>query len=258
MVTNYLEDLIHKGLASVRTMVVGAGGTNILRVPENNYIVITQFKYFYFNQFQYESTELDPAFLEVVRAKSVQQISFSSPKSFNHFIIKSPERLDFFLESEQENGGQYQINGHCDFDTYMVHSEDVIITIVTAPGDDDSIAIAAGFLPGLTKAKNTPLDIGTIGSDLPEATTLQLFHTNGAPKDFIFDPVTKDFSGNALGGAFPNPVVNNLQFAVTNQSKLDTTIFGGEGVTARVSPIVNIQYVMIQKQIDTTVAATTN
>jgi hypothetical protein len=48
MLTRGLEEAIQKGLAQYKTFVFGAGGVGRIPVPDESFIIITGFKYFYF------------------------------------------------------------------------------------------------------------------------------------------------------------------------------------------------------------------
>ncbi len=121
MLTTELEKLILKGKAVWKTTTVGASGMLNMSIPQDRYIVITDFKYFHFIDPNFDEVPPDQLvdginqYQEYVK-RSVHQIRFESKKSSNTFVIKEP----IILSSVEFGGGPVTVVnsiGHIGIDT---------------------------------------------------------------------------------------------------------------------------------------------
>jgi len=254
MVTRYLEELIHKGEATYKTAVLGTGAVSVIRLPPNRFAVITDFTYFYWNPNQYL---VDNGInLEDIRATSVHQITFRSTKSTNRFMVKNPERID-------QTGAMgppqdvVQINGYAQFDTYLMHENNIFVEILHQPGDNNN-AIASILIPRTSNNVTPPLGYGVEGNGFP---VVAAFGQSGGALDIVAElPLTSEFTPDFIVG--PNEgqkAVNNKQFLVADDTVFEPPFSGGfpgDGTEQRVLPIMNIGYVEIRRKSDTQVQST--
>jgi len=238
-----LLKLIDEGTAKSKTAVIGWSGSNILQVPDGCYIVITNFKYFYF--IPYVGVDMSALSLTDMRDKlikhSVQQIRFKSVKSNNHFVIRCPFELS--KDSAGGNVIKWKTGGYADFGTYLVHESDVSISICTCPDLtllDNEYEIA----PQGTNKSEAPCDYGVDGSTFAFPAVQKV--DNDVFNGFVNLPLTSKYTPvvadryNFCGMELPVDHFTSLENWQTNT------------VSKKLSqylnfPIVNIQYVEIPK-----------
>ena len=243
MISAGLEQLILTGKAVWRQVSVGASGTLRIRVPENKFIVITDFTYFHFLDSENNTNILldDQAFIanftEYLK-KSIHTIRFKSKCSTNSFIVKEP--VQFFSEFF-DLAKFITSNHHVKFDTYMIHDEDVVIEIISQYFGDQAFILTFAQPNIDNKMNNSPFGHADINTTL-----VQLFGSNliPVPSDMQIKQLIDNYTGVIPPSGFD---VNNLQFPYVQN--ITTLLYGGGG-TANIEffrnlPIINISYVEI-------------
>lgn len=129
MLPSGLEAWIQKGKAQYKTFVLGGSGVGTIPIPTSKFIIITDFDYFPFID--------NPGHASLHR---IFQVSFSSQKSKNHYVIRSNNNLFHFQR-----------------DCYLVHEGDVNIDIVSVP---PSLLWTTTYLPLPPISQEQPLPVG--------------------------------------------------------------------------------------------------
>lgn len=245
MVTPYLEKLIHEGKAVWKHVSLGISSAPLLKVPNDSYIVITEFTYF--NFIDYPNPKMIPveSFDEMMR-RSVHQVKFTSKTSDNVFVIKDGFDHNYAGETDQINYAQINSNGHVQFQTYMLHSEDVKISIVIAPPTDFfNLPVILQTPPDdRTKRKPPPEDFGTVSA----ATNVNVI------TDFFDNVPVPPLTGfSYFPAGYPSvvpigfPFVNEyLRFPVDAATDLQAPNPGTYEFWRNV-PIINLSYVLIKE-----------
>jgi len=236
-----LIKLIHEGYAQYKTYAWGYSNSGFLPVRNDKYIVIIGFKFWHFIDLL--TSQMDD--INAVWLRSVKQIRFRSRKSNNHFIIRQPIRdianpppaLEFF----------YDTWGHTEYkDLYLVHEQDVAIDVVNSPSEDD-INVFAANAPSRTAKPPIPTSFGTEAT-VPE--TLVFIHDfslgGGGNLDTMETvPIAKD-NTDTPGFGFTMRA-NQVEFPVSAFSGIGVVEIG-EGRASRLAPLVDIQYIEIDKE----------
>jgi len=224
MVSYLLEKLIHEGVARYNTHVIGSSGVGRIKVREKSFLVITDFTFYHFSDTG-QGGVADPD--EWLR-RSVHQLDFSSEKYRNHYVIRGD--VNTIMVPGSDN---YSL-GHSKYDTYLLHTSDVHINIITMPGAD-TWATNYSAVPGESQEFPPPLgysgllavrenDLGTPGVQyLPLGVpgSAPLVATGGYRDQFRADVIAQ----------------NVLQDPSGASAKLTGTY-----------PIVNIGYVQVNKE----------
>lgn len=218
MITPKLENMIHEGIASARTFVCGFGGSNVLEVPEGKYIVIHNIIYmpFYDAPEIYHSNQQD---LEIL-TRINKQIELRSQKTDNHFIVR-------------DSGLFVQVP--LSIDTYLVHFSDVAVTLLHVP-QIAPMSYVDGNLPITSTILEKPLGYGNLDS------TKQV---HIYPPDMQYVPENAE---NA--GVTPEPSYRKqfkLDHTINTALQLMGSVAPSGYLLDRAFPIVNIQYVLINK-----------
>jgi len=219
---------IHAGEAAFHTAVLGAAPTNVIRVPDNKYIVIVTFTSFHFLD-QASSGDIPGSFLN-----RVYQIEFQSNKSQNHFVLRSDLRIDIAAGAETAIA-----TGSTTFNTYLVHLDDVNVIVIkenpfpwtTSLGD---------IPPGLS---GQPPPLGTEAGVKGAFPVILDIEYAGALA--VSNPLTSKFH-TKVGG--PGNQYNGLRFSVTATSKFSGLGFPNVNNSGPGSyPIINVGYVLVNK-----------
>ena len=224
-----LEKLVLSGQAVLKTNVIGHSGHSVLEVSKNSLIIIVEFDYQNFVDYE------DPDDLSNVVERSVHQLQFRSPKSSNHFIIREPlNTLGVTMPSQINN-----VNGTYRKETFLIHEGNVEISIVLVPSPAGG-ANLLGTAPSELGAQQPPLGYGTGAT----AILSTIGYIDGVfANEYV--PLTRKFTPFTFGVFF-----NTSQFlAPVNPFTALEPTFTGSNVGARSYPIVNVTYVEILRSL---------
>lgn len=229
-----LEQLVLSGKAKLKTNVVGKSGQSVLQVAKDRLIIIVEFDYQNFIDY------VDPTDQDMILDRSVHQLSFKSKKSKNHFIIRDQLNTLGVNTPTQINN----VNGYYRKETFLIHTGNVIVQIVTALPTTGVLSVA-GHAPGQLGPEEPPLGYGTA------TPILQTVNESDALASTQYDPLTVDFTPFTLATPFN---VSQLLIPVTAESALKPTFDGPAG--QRSYPIVNVTYVELLRSLATKLFST--
>lgn len=157
MISSNLSTLIHEGKAKYNTFCIGTTGSSRLPVPDNCYVVITDFHYSHFvdRDALDETFDIQKALKNVVhhlRFKSQSESYIYNIRSA--FNMQSYEGIDFLMPV-----GAPEIR----HDTYQVHTTDVHIDIWRLQ-DLANWILSIGKLANKTAEPAGPQGYGTVNS----------------------------------------------------------------------------------------------
>jgi len=215
MITPKLDELIHSGDAKTQTFVVGLSGSTVLPVPSGKYIVIHNICYFpFFNAPDGKTTPVS-----TINSLCNKQVEFRSEKTQNHFVFR-------------DSGNAVQVP--VILDTYLVHFDDVAITFLQVPSIDPAQVVFSA-VPITTVVRAAPTGYGGL-------TATERVNLDGAVQ--MYQP-----SGVKNSGLNPSPSYRE-QFKVNPSA--GTILFNpataSPGELDRALPLMNIQYVLINKR----------
>lgn len=216
MITAKLEQMIHEGIASSRTFVCGMSGNCVLDVPEGKYIIIHNIVYFPF----WDTPEgKDGSFDAQKIRRANKQVEFKSQKSDNHYIFR--------------DSGLTVLNP-INVDCYLVHFDNVAISFLVQP-DVVKGNIIDQASPTTSVVRANPQGYGGLLS------VLDIKLDVGAMQ---YQP-----ANNKNSGQVPNATYRGeFKLDYTNATKLFNTQLTPDGdFLNRSLPILNVQYVLINK-----------
>lgn len=217
MITPHLEDLIHKGFASSRTFVCGFSQSCVIPVPANKYIVIHNIIYFPFFDVDEVVPETDINNIAKLR-RTNKQIELRSQKSDNHFVVR-------------DTGTSVIVP--VNIDTYLVHFDDVNVSLNVLPPQ-----IRAGFIYGVL-----PVTTVVLQNPAGNGGLVGLEETNLQPGQYV--PANSRNVPMIPGAVY----TEQLKVGYTPVSSLmDLSLAPPASIIDRSFPIVNIQYVLINKK----------
>jgi len=228
-----LEKLVLCQKAFSKTITLGRSGQLVIPVAEDSTIIIWNFDY------QNFLDVVDFENMDEVFARSVHQVIFRSPKSLNNFIIR--DDVNF---SEITGPGGFTINeanvtGHYSKDVYLIHSENIIVTISAAPPLLGTAAVG-GSPPNLLKPENPPRGYGSAAGAIPQ--TLNEIYP-GLTGEVI--ALSDKFGASSAGTPFPS---GDLRYPINASTALKPTHITSEQ-GQRSYPILNINYVEIARNV---------
>ncbi len=151
MLTPGLEEAIQKGYATYKTFVLGGSGVGTIPIPNDRFLVITDFDFHYFCDFPEGMASLEELIL-FVQSRSVFQLEFRSTKSQNHFGIRNKLALTVVGEAIVSIP-----QGHYHKDCYLVHQENVAVNILNVP---DTSLWTTVYSPLPAKSQENPQPVG--------------------------------------------------------------------------------------------------
>lgn len=218
MLTRGLEEWIQKGKAEFKTFVFGGSGVGTIPVAANKFIIICDFVYFPFIDFD------NPVNSDNIIEHSTYQLQFRSRKSTNHFIIRNGA-----LVGKDSPVFMFSLLGSMKFDTYLVEEGDVQIDIVRVPPVS---GWTTNYSPLPSKSNEAPQPVGYgIGGQpavreidfSPTETYLPLTHLRD---DLLSNFYREQFkvnvnAANKLNDIVPGNQVENYGYPIVNVSYVE-------------------------------------
>lgn len=154
MISHNLSDLIHQGVAKYYTFCVGATGSCRLPVPDDSYLVITDFHYHHFVDRVLLSPGVD---IQEALRDCTHHIRFRSQSESYLYNVRTSFKIDFF------DGFDFLMPRvpEVSYDTYQVHTTDVHIDIWRLI-DFKAWILNVGKLDNKTVEPAGPLGYGTV------------------------------------------------------------------------------------------------
>lgn len=212
MITPKIEEMITAGQAEYRTYVVGASGTGNIPVPDNSFIIITDFDYWYF----VDEPEPTPGEEAVAFLTITADVDPSAPFTLNYNINGIPlagADVDFNPFSV----GETQLNFQASLDLYFagftctVEYNDNglwIVTVLSTPGTTYNGQIIDGtigggghtVIPDAFEGGTAAIPV-TIADYLTRRSHQLQFKSQNASNHFIINEKIEVFDATVLGGA---------------------------------------------------------
>jgi len=219
MITPKLEEMIHNGRASSRTFSVGMSGSCVLDVPDNAYIVIHNIIYFPF----FDTVESsDNTYDEQKLVRCNKQIQFKSQQTDNHFMVRD-SGLNVLVP--------------VNIDCYLVHFSDVAISFLKQP-----VIAITNFVFQAVQTTNAvqraPAGYGILNA------VVQANLQAGAQ---MYLPANEK---NTPAIAPTAQYRGEYKLSHNSQTELfdPTPLLPDKTFLARSLPLMNVQYVLIQKE----------
>jgi len=217
-----------------KTITLGRSGQLVIPVAEDSTIVIWNFDY------QNFLDVIDFDNMDEVFARSVHQVIIRSPKSLNTFIIRDDVTIS--QASFPPPVGDINIAnvfGHYNKDVYLVHSENIIITISAAPPLLGTASVIASP-PNLLNPESPPRGYGSAAGAIPQ-TTNEIYP--GVTGEVL--ALSTKFGVSSAGSPMPT---GDLRYPINASTALKPTHVTSEQ-GQRSYPILNINYVEIPRNV---------
>lgn len=238
MIPHALEELVLCQKAFSKTISLGRSGQLVIPVTDEATIVIWHFDYFNF----VDATIIDS--ITQAQNRSVHQVIFRTPKSLNNFVIKDDLTITRVAPPAPDVTPINVANvvGHYSKDCYLIHDDDIVVTISVAPEVGGTVSTPGFGNPGI-KPEEPPLGYGTAPATAIAQTVNEVL---GAATGEIIAQGAK-FGAPVLPP--PNPyVVGTLRYPINAGTLLNPT-FSATPEGQRSYPILNIDYVEINRNV---------
>lgn len=237
MLTPKLEELILCGKAEYNTTVISMGRGSI-EVPDGKTVVITDITYFHFVDARVN--EADPNTPDWNGA-TVHSMSLYSQQKRDVFGIR--EWLNKTLDGTPTPGileDRKNVGGHVHFNTFLVHTDKVLIDIVRMPTVQSWTNITTELPPNVQQfnPKRPPLGQGKDPNGVGGISKYQLSATIEI-RDYARRPPTAGYNQSKPGWYVP----------INNSTALNQPTNDADNSGMLQFPIVNIAYVTINSKI---------
>lgn len=189
MLSNNLSDLIHQGVAKYYTFCVGTTGSCRLPVPDDSFIVITDFTFHHF----VDRNQLLPFDIQNALKNCVHHLRFKSQSDNYLYNIRSAFRMEFF------DGIDFLMplgESSVSYDTYQVHTTDVHIDIWRLT-DFTAWMVEISKLANKTVEPAGPTGYGTV-NNAPNQNVVRRVNPGGfGLQDYIPYGINQDLPLNA-------------------------------------------------------------
>jgi len=208
MLTPKLEDLILKGRAFFKTLVVGGSQKHNFNIDNDRFIIITDITYFNTGSFQTDSSGTNNTFANMYRQGMNTQLTILGEKNVNRFLFRNS-----FVGVPHNNTGNIQHLlpiGHTTINTYLLHTTAVSFVFSYA---QDLTAQTVGVAPSNNFAYPPPIDYGRDGQPGALAVTVNgtAFGTTTFQNLFNRDSTAGTDQSTEL--SFPVDSTNNIPAA---------------------------------------------
>jgi len=239
-----LVKAINCGDASYKTWSFGYSSSGFLPVRGDTYIVIIGFRFWHFIDLFTEDLED----ISEVWLRSVKQIRFRSKKSNSKFIIRQPIRT-ISLPIPPPFNVIFDTWGSTSYDNlYLLHEENVAIDVINSPQELVNLLSASRAISATEKPRS-PASFGTEAT-APEVTafTQQYVLGGGGTSDTMeIFPLGKDLTDPLFLPPLTPNAADQIEYPVNDFSQ-SSIVELGLGRASRMVPIVDIQYVEINKE----------
>lgn len=234
MIPQELEKLVLCQKAMSKTISLGRSGQLVIPIKPEKTVVIYHFDYFGFIDFT------DPEDLDEVRDRSVHQVIFRTEKSVNNFIVRDDLQVSMISGPGGLTVNEANVTGHYSKDCYLIHEEDIVVSISVAPPIVGT-ASGLGVPPNRLKPESPSSGYGSDPATAIPQTVTELYPL--AIGEMI--ALSRKFGTSSLPTTFPT---GNLRYPIVAATALNPTFIAtSEG--QRSYPILNIDYVEINKNV---------
>jgi hypothetical protein len=196
------------------------------------------------------------ATLDEILKRSVHQVIFRSKKSNNHFIIRDDVQIfDAEVFTGDPTSFFLSVLGSYKKDCYLVHEDHVQLNIMTVPDPEDWNLVDYSALAQKSQEANVPQGYGQIGGGGLD--TVRQVRLDAVGNDQQYFPLTQVFE------EAPNVPLTSIyrdQFRVDgnvlNNLKNPQTNIGNIRWNRRSYPIINIDYVLVNMNLNEFVQST--